>query len=111
MVYGTSYGTMGGTVIANRPVATPTTASATLIVDLPADATLTVDGHATKSTSSQRRFVSPPLDRNGNYTYTLQATVMRDGAPITMTKEVAVRPGQETRIQMEVPAASVASGR
>jgi len=103
-----------GPIAAGQPLAMgapSATAVATLIVDLPENAALTIDGYTTKSTSSQRRFVSPPLNRNESYTYTLQATVMRDGAPITLTKEVAVRPGQETRIQLEVPTTGVADGR
>lgn len=84
---------------------------ATLIVELPADARLTIDGRPTTSTSAQRRFVTPPLDRNGNYNYTLEATVIRDGAPVTMTKDVAVRPGQETRVSLDLPTGVAASGQ
>ena len=101
MSYGTSY-----PVVAS----TPRTAPATLVVDLPAGAQLTIDGRTTTSTSSQRRFVTPPLDPNGSYSYTLQATITRDGAPVSMTREVAVRPGQETRVRLDLPATSVASG-
>src|SRR5262245_35607687 len=46
---------------------------ATIRVSLPADATLTVDGAATSSQSSERVLVSPPLAEDQEFTYTLRA--------------------------------------
>ncbi|MCS6851654.1 MAG: TIGR03000 domain-containing protein [Gemmataceae bacterium] len=82
---------------------------ATIVVSLPADATLTIDGSPTKSTDATRVFTTPALDPNGSYTYTFQAQVVRDGQTLTLSKKVAVRGGQETRVSFEFPLVSVAA--
>jgi uncharacterized protein (TIGR03000 family) len=75
-------------------------APATIIVSLPADASLLVDGAATTSTSTQRVFVSPELNPGRDYHYTLKAEWVRDGKSVAVSKEVAVRAGEETRVQI-----------
>jgi uncharacterized protein (TIGR03000 family) len=82
---------------------------ATLVVNLPSSAKLAIDDYQTKSTSGQRVFQTPPLDAGKDFSYTLTAKVMRDGAPVTITKKVTVRAGETTRITLEMPAKSVAS--
>jgi uncharacterized protein (TIGR03000 family) len=82
--------------------------TATVLVELPADATLTVDGVATTSTSTNRVFVTPPLENGQTFHYTLTAQVVRDGQTQTVTRQVAVRAGEETRVTLDVPAAAVA---
>jgi uncharacterized protein (TIGR03000 family) len=82
-------------------------APATLVVTLPADATLLIDGKATRSTSALRVFASPKLMPGKAYYYTLTAKVVRNGRTITTTKRVRVHPGVQTRVSME-PAASMA---
>jgi uncharacterized protein (TIGR03000 family) len=84
--------------------------SATLVVTLPADAKLTVDGYATTSTSSVRRFTTPPLDAGRDYYYTLKAEVMNDGKTEVITKRVMVRSGQVTETTLTLPV-STASAR
>jgi uncharacterized protein (TIGR03000 family) len=81
---------------------------ALVFVELPSDATLTVDGTATTSTSSNRVFVTPALEAGRTYTYTLTAQVMRDGSLQTVTREVPVRAGEETRVRLDMPVAGVA---
>jgi uncharacterized protein (TIGR03000 family) len=83
-------------------------APATLIVSLPAEATLTVDGAATQSTSATRVFTSPELAPDKEFYYTLKADLVRNGEKVTTTKKVSVRAGQETRVTLEFPAATVA---
>ena len=82
---------------------------ATLVVTLPADAKLKIDDTATTSTSATRVFVSPTLNPGQEYHYQLTAEVVRDGQKVTTTKQVAVRAGVETRVQIEFPLSSVAS--
>jgi uncharacterized protein (TIGR03000 family) len=84
-------------------------APATIVVSLPANATLKVDGAATRSTSATRVFATPALPAGQDYYYTLTAEVVRDGQTVTATRRVAVRAGQESRVSIEVPVASVAS--
>jgi uncharacterized protein (TIGR03000 family) len=85
-------------------------APATIVVSLPAEAKLLIDDAATASKSAQRVFVSPTLNPGRDYHYTLKAEWMRDGKAVSMTREIAVRAGEETRVQFaaEQPA-SVAS--
>ncbi|HZV03846.1 MAG TPA: TIGR03000 domain-containing protein [Gemmataceae bacterium] len=82
---------------------------ATLIVNLPEDATLTIDGEATTSTSAQRVFVTPTLEQGKEYEYTLKAQVVRDGKPQIATAKVTVRPGETSQVELKVPAAGVAA--
>jgi uncharacterized protein (TIGR03000 family) len=82
---------------------------ATLIVSLPEDATLTIDGESTTSTSAQRVFVTPALEQGKEYEYTLKAQVLRDGKPQIATAKVTVRPGETSQVELSVPAAGVAA--
>jgi uncharacterized protein (TIGR03000 family) len=78
-------------------------APATLVVDLPAEARLTIDGDPTTSTSEHRVFVSPELNPGRDYHYTLRAEIMRDGKPVTVARKVAVRAGEETQVTLILP--------
>ena len=82
---------------------------ATLVVNLPEDATLTIDGENTTSTSAQRVFVTPALEEGKEYEYTLKAKIERDGKIQIATAQVTVRPGQISRVELKVPAAGVAA--
>lgn len=86
-------------------------APATLIVNLPADAQLTIGGKTTSSTSARRVFTSPTLQRGKTYSYTLKATVMRNGKEETVTKEIDVAAGRISRITLAIPAASSVAAR
>jgi len=86
-----------------------TTAPATLVVHLPEDATLTIDGVPTTSTSSRRVFITPELEKGKKYQYTLKATAMRQGKPIQVEEPVIIRPGEESQVTLKLPATSVAA--
>lgn len=73
---------------------------ATIIVHLPADATLTIDGEATRSRSNLRTFITPSLEQGKTYTYTLRAEMNRDGRTQHVKKTVDVRAGQPTEVTM-----------
>jgi uncharacterized protein (TIGR03000 family) len=79
---------------------------ATLIVRLPADATLTIDGERTQSTSSTRVFISPPLEPGKTYHYTLRGELDRPGGTIRDSKTVQVRAGERTEVTLEFPGAN-----
>jgi uncharacterized protein (TIGR03000 family) len=81
---------------------------ATILVSLPADAQLTVDGTATQSTSTNRVFVSPVLEPGKDFYYTLKAEFVRNGKRVAASKEVTVRAGKETRVSFAAPVASLA---
>ena len=92
----------------DKPKESAVPAPATIIVSLPADARLTIDGAATISTSAERVFTSPTLPVGEDFHYTLKAQYVRDGQPVVFSKDVTVRAGLETRVNM-VPTAGVAS--
>jgi uncharacterized protein (TIGR03000 family) len=81
---------------------------ATLVVHLPAQARLTVDGNPTRSTSSVRTFISPPLPAGNNFYYTLKAEILEGGASRTLTKQVTVRAGQEAGVWFDFASDRVA---
>src|SRR5438270_121531 len=92
-----------GTVLPVEPTPKKTSlepAPATIVVNLPAEAKLTVDGNPTTSTSDRRVFVSPALDRGMEYFYTLKAEVVRGGKTETRTEKVTVRAGEETKVDI-----------
>ena len=97
-------------------VAPPSTAyasapalEATIVVNLPADARLTVDGTATKSTTSRREFVTPTLERGKEYVYTFRAEIVRDGQSVHEERQVSVRAGETTQVPFNFSTAGVAS--
>jgi uncharacterized protein (TIGR03000 family) len=81
-------------------------APATLVVHLPAAATLTVAGTPTRSTSDTRRFVSPPLEPGKTYTYLLEAKLERGGETLRASQNVVVRAGRTAEVYLEFPRAA-----
>ena len=82
---------------------------ATLVVNLPEDATLTIDGEKTTSTSATRVFVTPALEQGKEYEYTFKAKVVRDGEAQVTTTKVTFRPGETKSVELKIPAAGVAA--
>jgi uncharacterized protein (TIGR03000 family) len=80
---------------------------ATLVVSLPADAKLMIDGNATRSISTTRTFVTPALETGKEFSYTLKAEVVRDGQTFTAIKNVTVKGGEESKVSIEIPVTSV----
>jgi len=109
---GTGTGT-GGEKIKNPPKQkdgkeTMAPAPATIVVELPADAKLTIDNEATTSIGTSRVFTSPNLNPGKEYHYTLKAEVVRDGKPVKAEKVVAIKAGEITPVTLTLPAAGVA---
>jgi uncharacterized protein (TIGR03000 family) len=109
------YGYSGGYYSGYSPYAPNTgmigraqNAPATVVISLPPDAKLSFDDRPTASTSALRSFVSPPLDTGKNYYYTLRAEANREGRDMVITRRIAVRAGQETRVTFEFAGPSVA---
>lgn len=73
---------------------------ATIIVNLPAEATLTFDGQPTQSRSSRRVFHSPPLEPGKTYTYELAAEINRGGRPVQERRHVEVHAGRQSEVTM-----------
>jgi uncharacterized protein (TIGR03000 family) len=81
-------------------VRAPAAAPARLVVQLPGDARLTVDGAATTEAGATRWFLSPPLEPGRTYHYLLRAEVLRDGQKLTETRRVSVRAGQDSEVRL-----------
>jgi uncharacterized protein (TIGR03000 family) len=112
--YGSSYGCCGGgaPVGGEKPKDMPkpgdkpkdkedevsTSAPATIIVSLPAEAKLSIDDAATSATGAVRTFVSPNLNNGREYHYDLKAEV----GGKTIAKRITVRAGEETRVQIDM---------
>jgi len=79
--------------------ATPAVAQpqrATVVVNLPADARLFVEGRQCPLPQApQRKFATPPLDPGGEYEYEVRAEVEHDTKWYGTTQKVAVRAGKE----------------
>jgi uncharacterized protein (TIGR03000 family) len=110
---GMSYSESGRTPerIRNRPRPVTQVAQAgkaTIILNVPADAWLTIDGKPTTSRSTSRVFVTPPLQPNRVYHYDVRAQVDRGGRTMTLTRRIAVRAGQVTRDSMTFAPTQVA---
>jgi uncharacterized protein (TIGR03000 family) len=79
-------------------------APARLVVSLPADATLKVDGAATRSTGAERTFVTPALPAGKALKYTLQVEARnKDGKKVSWEQKATVRAGETTRITLKAP--------
>ncbi len=76
---------------------------ARILVHLPADARLTVDGDPTISTSDTRLFVSPLLPADRSMYYTFEAQIDRDGKTVKMQKEVPVKAGFQSELTIDFP--------
>jgi uncharacterized protein (TIGR03000 family) len=85
-----------------------TEAEAIIVVTLPADAKLSVDGQATSSTSDKRVLSSPAIQIGKEYQYTLRAEFTRNGKSQSVTKQVRVRGGEETQVNLDLPEAVAA---
>jgi uncharacterized protein (TIGR03000 family) len=121
--YVSCHGCCGGAAPAPAPAPAPakeaapkkaeatTPAPATIVVNLPTEARLTVDDAATSSTSNRRVFVSPELAPGREYHYTLKAEWVRDGKPVIVTRKVAVTAGNETNISLAAETAEGVASR
>jgi uncharacterized protein (TIGR03000 family) len=76
---------------------------ATIIVHLPEAATLTVDGKPTTSTSTTRRFYSPPLEPGKSYHYTFVARMEHNGKEVKAQRRVQVSAGDQKEITFTLP--------
>jgi len=84
---------------------------ARVLVQLPTDAKLFIDGQLMSSTSERRTFQTPDLIPGQTYFYDLKAEVVRDGRTVVESQRVTLRPGQVVSAAfgaMDTPASSTA---
>ena len=99
---GVSHGCCGTVVPSGhgKKVAAASPNAATVVVTLPADAKLTVDGDATVSTSSERTFETPELVAGKTYAYTLEATFQQDGKAVVVSKKIKIEAGKTATVDL-----------
>src|SRR5262249_27739188 len=71
--------------------------NARLIVEVPADARLTVDGYAMRTVAGRGVFTTPALKDGETYYYDLRVEAVRGGKRVAEDRRVLVRAGQEVR--------------
>jgi len=76
-------------------------APASVLVCLPAEATLLANGKPTTQTSDTRSFVTPNLPAGQAFHYVLTAQIERDGRMLTQSKEVEVAAGLTTKVEFD----------
>jgi uncharacterized protein (TIGR03000 family) len=81
---------------------------ATVVVELPSDATMMIDNYVSDLTSETRTFVTPDLVQGRDYYYTIKAEVIRDGKKVTQSQKIFVRAGRTTRVEFGEMAESAA---
>jgi len=74
---------------------------AIIVVKVPEDAKLTIQGDATKSTGPERRFITPPLREGVTYSYNLVATWKADGKDQKAEKKVVFKTGQTVAVTLD----------
>ena len=83
-------------------------AQATLVVNLPADAKLSINDVKTLSLSDRRVFISPPLPAGKVFHYTLKAERVVDGIKQVVTETVTVRAGRDSAVTLDFAKSGVA---
>lgn len=99
--YPSGYGYVCSNTYAAPAVVADNDVPATIVVNLPADSKLSVDGRATAS--ARRTFVSPPLERGKTYIYNLKAEFDHEGRRVTASRQVEVRAGEVSRVTLSAP--------
>lgn len=69
-----------------------------LSVQVPSDAKLFVDGMETRTSSENRVFDTPPLQRGSSYYYDVRVEIIRAGRTISETRQVVVRAGETASV-------------
>jgi len=78
-------------------------APARIIVHVPADAKLTVDGVECPLASATRAFDTPRLQPGQQYYYTVTAEVTRDGKARTESKRIIFEAGSKIDVDFNLP--------
>lgn len=80
---------------------TSTSEQAKVILQVPEDATLYIDGQRTPLTSATRTFVTPALAPKQNYYYDVRVEALRDGKVLEQSRRIVVRAGSVAQITLD----------
>jgi uncharacterized protein (TIGR03000 family) len=78
-----------------------------LVVSVPDDAQVVVNGEPTRSTGQRRRYVSHGLKSGESYRYVVKAVADRNGKPTEQTKVAVLRAGKVTSLDFDFNGQSV----
>jgi uncharacterized protein (TIGR03000 family) len=70
---------------------------ARLVIELPADAKLSIDDQPMRATSSVRTFQTPVLDKSATYYYILKVEVVRDKETLTESRRLIIKAGDDLK--------------
>src|SRR5262249_43377877 len=76
---------------------TATSAPAKLLVELPAEGKLFVDGQRIRTTSERQEFNTPALEKGSTYYYEMRVESGRDGKSMSESKRILVKAGEQVR--------------
>ncbi len=84
-----------------------------LLVSVPADARVFVNGRATTSTGDERQYVSRGLENGQRYSYEVRAEVVRDGKTVTETQTAQLTAGSQSSLtfKLAAPTATASSAK
>jgi uncharacterized protein (TIGR03000 family) len=71
-----------------------------VLVYVPSEARLTVDGTSTKQTGERRRFASPALPAGRKFVYKFKATWQENGKEVVREQEIRVEAGKEATVDL-----------
>jgi uncharacterized protein (TIGR03000 family) len=74
-----------------------------LTLRVPPQADILIDGEKTIQKGAVRQYVSPPVATDGKFSYEITAKWTDDGKPLSQTRKVAVRGGQEVTVDLRKP--------
>ena len=82
-------------------------APATMLVNVPPDTKLTIEGYVSQQTATTRALTTPPIQPGAELTYTLVAETTINGQPASQTQRVTLRPGQVQRVNFNFSTADI----
>ena len=86
-------------------------APATIVVTLPADAKLIIDGYVSQQTSTVRTLVTTPIQPGQEFTYTLVAQGTVSGQPVSQTQRVTVRSSEQMPVRFDFSSTPASASR
>jgi uncharacterized protein (TIGR03000 family) len=108
-IHGGTPGVMGGPLtgilttppseIASAPA--KRVANATLVVTVPEDAVVFINGKATQTRGALRKYFSKGLEQGETYRYTIRAQVIRGGATVEDTRVARVCAGETKSVTLD----------
>jgi uncharacterized protein (TIGR03000 family) len=84
-----------------KPKLTAAPANASLLIRVPADAKVYIDGNLMRSKSTERLFTSPEIEPGTPYFYMLRVEREKDGKTVQEVRRVTVMAGETSRLDFD----------